>query len=265
MNFRRLGIVADLNRKWLAAPRIGVGTKLAYYPHALAALLSRRGSVKYLGGRFAYDHRLTPIILQGYPYEIGNKILANAAAPISTVLDIGANIGQFAVTLARMADVTIDSFEPNPFIFPLLVENISATDRIRAFNYAVCPGGGKRALYFERGRSAIASFYRENSGDAGEPIEIPVTSSVGEITGRSGYDLVKVDVEGGECDVVDALEGLQAKYLFIEITGPAKFAPLPTSTLFSKICERLGPFNVVYQGDMKRSATISDMLLEFVN
>lgn len=138
----------ERNREWLAAP-ISFTSKIAYYP-AIAASYLRLGlhhskSIRYLGSVFHYDNPATPLNLQNYPYEVGHKLLSHMTSMPSSVLDIGANLGQFSVTLAHLCpEAQIDAFEPNPAVWAILTQN--ANDRIRCFNYAGADGNRFRVL-----------------------------------------------------------------------------------------------------------------------
>lgn len=60
------------------------------------------------------------------------------------VIDIGANVGQFAVASAKLfPDSLVYSFEPGPKIVPLLKKNVISLSNVRVFPYAL---GEKRGL-----------------------------------------------------------------------------------------------------------------------
>lgn len=65
-----------------------------------------------------------------------------------TILDVGANIGQFALAAAfHFPDASIYSFEPLPNAFSELLENISGKDRIKAHNCALGDKNGQIPFY----------------------------------------------------------------------------------------------------------------------
>jgi FkbM family methyltransferase len=228
------------NRDWLSAP-VPTSIKLGFYPRlalSYAALLGyghRR--IGYLGRPFLYDNPATPLNLQVYPYEVGVKVLGRIPERPATVLDIGANIGQFARTLAYLLpDATIDSFELNPAIFAMLQQNTAGTN-IRPFNQALGPLPGTATFYYEPNRSGVGSFIRANAGNQANIREIGVSiaDSVAAVTGRNTYDLVKIDVERFEHEVLTTLRDIKAKYLFIEASGQGRARNYSDAQLYNTI------------------------------
>ena len=245
--------------------------KLAYYGHLFFAsfrLLWGKKSIFYLGHYFCYDNYATPLNLQIYPNEISRKLLKNLTNAPATVLDVGGNIGQFATTLAYFCDIErIDIFEPNPLLQELLSSNVQHLGS-RANIYAAGISNSSHntdTLYFEPGRSAIGSFFRENAGDAELVKNIPVAivNDIATYTGHSNYDLIKVDVEGMEIEVIRALSTVRTKYLFIEVSGAIRKRMYTDSELFEAINISLGTYTVLYSSGMTRTSLTYEMLLGF--
>lgn len=126
-----------------------------------------------------------------------------------TILDIGANIGSFAVWAAlRWPGSTIHCFEANPGTFPYLQRNTRANPRIHCTNAAVFPGGEKKMTFFSRfagdGEAGLAAymgdtFRRDLHGTMNEV-------DVADPAGLPKADIVKLDIEGGEAAVLAALD-----------------------------------------------------------
>lgn len=126
-----------------------------------------------------------------------------------TILDIGANVGSFAVWAAlRWPDSTIHSFEPNPGTFEYLKRNTTANPAIRCNNAAVFPTRDKKATFHSRfagdGEAGLAAYscdtFRE--GMQRDSYEVDVVSP--ETLPRG--DIVKLDIEGGEAAVLASLD-----------------------------------------------------------
>jgi FkbM family methyltransferase len=67
-----------------------------------------------------------------------NQALKSHQSHIGTILDVGANVGQFALAAAlHFPDAEIFSFEPLPDVFQELRENTRRRARIRSFNCAL--------------------------------------------------------------------------------------------------------------------------------
>lgn len=259
----------ERNREWLTAP-ISPGNKLVYYP-AIVASYFRLGtrhskSIKYLGTDFYYDNPATPLNLQNYPYEVGKKLLGHMEFAPAHVLDIGANLGQFSLTLAHLCpEARIDSFEPNPGVFGLLTKN--ATDRMRCFNYALGPQTADHEFFHEPNRSGVGSFFRENAGsqDKVEAITVHVLHDPAEVTGRHEYDLVKIDVEGFELEVLGALGGIRTEYLYIEVSGSGRRRNYSDSEINDALRTTFGNFDIVYSSGVATGANTYELLLRFLH
>jgi FkbM family methyltransferase len=126
-----------------------------------------------------------------------------------TILDIGANVGSFALWASlRWPDSTVYCFEPNPGTFAYLQRNTAANARIRTTNAAVFPGTESKADFFSRfagdGEAGLLA-YAGDTFRAGvlEPtcrVDVVVPSSL------PRADIVKLDIEGGEAEVLAALD-----------------------------------------------------------
>lgn len=126
-----------------------------------------------------------------------------------TILDIGANIGSFALWAAlRWPGSTIRSFEPNPGTFAYLKRNTAANPRIHCTNAAVFPGGETKAKFFSRfagdGEAGLLAYagdtFRAGVLEATYEVDVVAPSALPKA------DIVKLDIEGGEGAVLAALD-----------------------------------------------------------
>ncbi|PIU32458.1 MAG: hypothetical protein COT06_02660 [Syntrophobacteraceae bacterium CG07_land_8_20_14_0_80_61_8] len=89
-----------------------------------------------------------------------NSALKRHQPRFGTILDVGANTGQFAVAAAlHFPDARIYSFEPLPEVYRELCRNISKRRNLRAFNCALGSTGGRLAFNrnaYSRLSSALA-------------------------------------------------------------------------------------------------------------
>jgi FkbM family methyltransferase len=259
----------ERNREWLSAP-LPITEKIRYYPSVLSSYIvlfsSKNKRVRYLGKSFLFDNPATPLNLQNYPYEVGTKLLGHMRSRPETVLDIGANIGQFSSTLSYLVpDAVIDSFEPNPVIYEILRKN--AGPQIRTFNFALGQNKAVAPFYFEPNRSGIGSFFKENAGASNgvEKIEVKVENDVANVTKRNRYDLIKIDVEGFEYEVLHALKGVKTKALYIEVSGNGRSRSYTDAQLYEKIREVLGDYNLIYASGQNAASPTYEMLLTFLS
>jgi FkbM family methyltransferase len=260
--------LVERNREWWASP-LSLWDKVGYYPSIFMAYVrlfaAHRKSVRYLRKAFYYDNPATPLNLQNYPYELGIKILGNMNLAPRKILDVGANIGQFACTLAYFVpDCEIDCLEPNPTLLATLKNNLP--ENVRIFGWALGPKRGTETMYFEPNRSGVGSFLKKNAGTQGhlEKVVVPVEDDAARITKCHDYDLIKVDVEGFEFDAVKALKNMKAKYLYVEVSGGGRDKPFTDARLYSEIAKTLGDFNVIYSNGISPTNATYELLLEFV-
>lgn len=125
------------------------------------------------------------------------------------IIDIGAHIGMTSLYYAKQyPGATIDAYEPNPLVLPLLEKNIfenMLSDRVHVHNQAVTFAGGSAVLYHE----SMSSDWQMNANLLGatwigEPLpEQSVIESVAfaDVVGE-GADIVKIDVEGAEHELL---------------------------------------------------------------
>jgi FkbM family methyltransferase len=255
------------NVHWLRAG-ISLSDKLRYYglliaSYARLALFGRK-SIRYLGSSFEYDNPATPLNLQMYPFQL-KQVIAHMERPPGTVLDVGANIGQLAVTLAALLpSASIDALEPNGAIYALLERNARPHERLHPFNVGVGEPGD-RPLYFEPTRSAIGSLVKHNAGNQDRLREVAVTlvDDVPTRTGRDNYDLIVIDVEGAELEVVRCLAGVRCLYMLIEVSGLDRQKQYAHSELFALVAANFGRFEIQWLSDSDPSSQEFEMLLRF--
>ena len=137
-----------------------------------------------------------------------------------TILDIGANVGSFALwALRRWPGSVVHSYEANPDTFELLQRNTQGNARVHCVNAAVFPTtvAGK-AKFFARypgdGEAALLAYagdtFRE--GVAAATHEVDVVAP--EILPRA--DVIKIGIEGGEPAVLGALDLTETSLVLAE-------------------------------------------------
>jgi FkbM family methyltransferase len=117
---------------------------------------------------------------------------------ISTVVDIGANVGLFGLA-ARVAfpGATIHAYEPNPALKPYLA-NQAKQAHFHYFMEAVGRDAGRVQLYFS-GTESILTTSRVDP--AGEIPQVALRTAIERIGGS--VDLLKLDCEGAEWEMLD--------------------------------------------------------------
>lgn len=153
-------------------------------------------------------------------------ILSGRLRPGFTFIDIGANVGAYALFVAARAGPTarILAIEPQPGIFERLIGNIrlNAFANVKAVACAVADRTGDVTLFIDSKNSGESSIKIVAAGSA-EPVRVPAKRllDVIEDEGFERIDAIKLDVEGAE-DIVlapflaEAPERLYPDLLIIE-------------------------------------------------
>lgn len=125
------------------------------------------------------------------------------------ILDIGANVGSFALwAVRRWPGSRVRCFEPNPETFAILKRNIAGYGLIQPSNAAVYPSENAREAFFSRyagdGEAGLTRYigdtFREGVIKPSFEVDIIRPEALG------SADLVKIDIEGGEAEVLAALD-----------------------------------------------------------
>ena len=135
------------------------------------------------------------------------------------ILDVGANVGSFALwATARWPGSNITSFEPHPGTFEFLKRNTHQRRDIKAVNAALFPGGLKTATFRSRfagdGESGLQAYAHDtfNEDALVETYEVAVVDPAS----LPSPDIVKIDIEGGEGDVLDHIDLSMTSLVLLE-------------------------------------------------
>lgn len=142
--------------------------------------------------------------------ELPAQLLVHALKA-KTILDIGANRGEFALAAAALdPDSKIISFEPNPNVVAILEQDIARNgiSNIEVRPYGLSDRNDTLSLHVPLDNSGAASF----GGADSQAYVVDVPVFVGdEVLPDLSPELVKIDVEGFEGRVVKGLEKLIAR------------------------------------------------------
>jgi FkbM family methyltransferase len=143
-------------------------------------------------------------------FLMATSLRAQGLRPL-TVIDVGANVGQFAVAMAKVfPEADVISFEPNPEAFASL-ERAARGLRIECVPSGVGCRPGRLDLHVNSS-SGMSSFLRFSEKhrtlypqvDDGATTSVAVTTLDDHLAGRSlaGPVLIKLDVQGFELEVL---------------------------------------------------------------
>jgi FkbM family methyltransferase len=231
--FAPQGLVARLIRITRALPGTWLGRRFGFAIRKATILLLGGKPVDHesLGARF----RLAPyknvcekrILFAPQDFDVRERdYLASLIRERFVFLDIGANIGGYALSLAAKAgrDARILAFEPQPEVFNRLVFNIAINPfgTVKAMALAVADRDGEVTLFLDPANQGEASVKIVNQGGAGQ-VRVPARALLGIVQdeGLDHIDAMKLDVEGAE-DIIlqrflsDAPESLWPRAIVLE-------------------------------------------------
>lgn len=126
----------------------------------------------------------------------------------AVIVDIGANIGVFALYASRWAkNCSIYCFEPNPQVQPLLEMNTAVLEGVKRFHTALGKQDGELQLHQNPHNTGATSTTITYPG--AKTVKVPVKHAGKVITGLEldKIDVLKIDTEGAEIPILEALNG----------------------------------------------------------
>lgn len=204
------GMVARLLKVTRALPTQGMGKTLGFALRRLATMLmgGRPLDVEAYGAKF----RLFPYnnVCEGrilfFPRQFDEeerRLIGERIVPGFRFVDVGANIGGYALAVAAMAGPQgqILAIEPLPDIFGRLVYNIRLNPfaNLKALELAVADKDGDMTLFvdnYNRGESSLKIITTAE----GRSVRVPARKllTILREEGVSRVDALKLDVEGAE-------------------------------------------------------------------
>lgn len=156
------------------------------------------------------------------------SVLYGLARPGMVILDVGGNVGEVALRLARRVGPTgcVLSFEPHPVTFSRLSANCALNQfaHLRPVRIGLSDRTtlGRIAEIKEShsGMNRLLSGGDSGSQSQGWEVELHSLDSYVEGAGISRVDLIKVDVEGHEFSVLSGAKGVMRRFrptLFVEM------------------------------------------------
>jgi FkbM family methyltransferase len=122
-----------------------------------------------------------------------------------TIVDIGANMGSFAVYAAQSCpDAKIYCFEPEQQNFRLLKQNIEINEldgRVSAFQCAVASDNGRRELAV--GESPLNSFHTIRNSVSHQTVDCMTLRNILADERLDTIDLLKMNCEGAEYEILE--------------------------------------------------------------
>ena len=148
--------------------------------------------------------------------ELDHKwIIDKELSPGNVVLDLGANIGYYAVMEAKKIgnQGKIYAIEPDPRNIEFLKKNISLNniENIFEFEQGAISNKAEKAEFILSSKTNLSSFENNKNSKNSEIIKVQ-TYDLGEyLKNKKRVDLIRMDIEGHEIEVFDSLINLSSK------------------------------------------------------
>jgi FkbM family methyltransferase len=179
-----------------------------------------------------------------------------------TILDIGANEGQFArIARELWPQAIVHSFEPLPQVFATLAENFAGDPLTHAHNLALSGRAGSQVMHcsaFSPSSSLLpmAQLHRDEWPQSAQHTEVEVRLErlddwATGVETLKGPVLVKIDVQGFELHVIDGGQDLlrAAHVIVLEVSFVKFYEGQP---LFADIHERMSGLGFTYRGNVEQ-------------
>lgn len=150
-------------------------------------------------------HPLLYLLANGSYERFTRKLFKRALEPGMRALDVGANIGCYTLLAANTVGSTgrVYAVECDPANLRFLRHNVAlngVTDRVTIVPKAVANDSGVVRFYSDSSNSVLSSLVVE--GETTDAIEVECTTIDEAIPSHERIDVAKIDVEGGEVDVI---------------------------------------------------------------
>jgi len=133
----------------------------------------------------------------------------------SVVLDVGGYRGDFAQQILERFGCRVVLFEPVPQFFALCEQRFAGRPEVRCYNYGLGATAGRFAITDEADGSSLA----KPAAAAHQWVEVRRFSDVIRDLGLERIDLLKLNIEGGEFDLLTHLleTGLIRRVRYLQV------------------------------------------------
>ncbi|NDV26680.1 FkbM family methyltransferase [Desulfovibrio sp. JC010] len=146
------------------------------------------------------------------------------AENIQNIWDVGANIGLTTLYFKILfPDAVVHSFEPCPGSLELLKKNTASLQGVTVHGYGLSDKNTTAKLHIHNSNSGQNSIHFSGDGyDDEVDIELKHSGEVAEQLGTQPIDILKIDTEGCEVEVLQALAPYlgQVRYVMLESHSP---------------------------------------------
>lgn len=215
------------------------------------------------------------VVLKEYRKLPEVNLLGLSALPIQTILDVGANEGQFGCWIRqRFPNAQIISFEPVPHAFSKLKSVAKKHSKWTAHNLALGEVDGSADLRVHLDHTSSSSFLETTEEELAKSPEIRAQETVTVAVSRldtwwmqniglfAPGLLIKLDVQGFELKVMNGGSAVfaQADAAIVEIIVKALYEG---QAGFDEIVDKMRGFGMVFQGVIEHGFDPSGRVVSF--
>jgi len=221
---------------------------------------------RFAGGRIYLNIKESPMMLARALglYELRKqKVLSSLLRPGGTFIDVGANKGDFSLLAAKLVgrNGRVLSFEPEPTNCQWIAKSVKLNgyDNITLYELALSDTNGRAQLYLGKksGWHTLVKGQPYRSEGVLKVATRTLDRVLGERTGNSRVDMMKIDVEGAELEVLKGACEMLSKnkdiILLIDVHPQLGVNPKEVCDLLCeldfRICEMRLPFVARAQDD----------------
>ncbi len=156
------------------------------------------------------------MIFDGYWEYWLTKFMAENIKPGDTVLDVGANVGYYSILMSELVgpEGKVVAVEPNPILFRLLNDSLAINGFARrSVSHNIALSGlttsDEETFFvpfgeFKNGRLLLKGENEDTLKEHGELVKVKVQNFP--VDSIESLDFIKIDVEGAELKVIEALK-----------------------------------------------------------
>ncbi|MGZ3931205.1 MAG: FkbM family methyltransferase [Bacteroidia bacterium] len=203
--------------------RTGLFSKLAPNHYQYAEHSMRTARVKGIRMRLDISDYVGHYLYFGFKDPSFSGLMKNVK-PGNVILDIGANIGFTALSMAKLSlpNGIVYAFEPDPFNYEQLKHNVflNTLPNVKIFNVGLGVTKEQLKLAVNTANNRGGNRIRQDASENFNLVDIMPLDEFVSLHGLATVDLVKIDVEGFEYNVLKGAEQLlstQRPVLFIEL------------------------------------------------
>jgi FkbM family methyltransferase len=213
------------------------------------------------------------LLLYGVHEKNSTAEVKRIISPGMNILEVGANIGYYALLEAKLAGPTgfLYGFEPSPFNIDLLRRNLELNHIENYEVYGMAAGAeNQTGKFFVANKSNLSSFIQREGMDMvhdGKIIDVKVVR-LDNFFAEKKLDFIRMDVEGYELEILKGAEELlkrpvPPKHFFIEVHSELLHKKDSSAR---EIIEYLGQYGYqvtksFYRGNSKVVASSTEELL----